>query len=77
MLSGEVTFVTDTGPDFWIAGDAAGFKAGDPNRSLLANRSDHEALVLEIGTRIPGDAAHYSDVACTPRREEALHLYAA
>ena len=62
VLSGEVTLVTDTGPEFLIAGDAAGFKAGDPNGHCLQNRSDHEALVLEIGTRIPGDAAHYSDV---------------
>ena len=62
VLSGEVTLVTDTGPEFLVAGDAAGFKAGDPNGHCLQNRSHHEALVLEIGTRIPGDAANYSDV---------------
>jgi uncharacterized cupin superfamily protein len=29
---------------------------------LPANRSNQEAFVLEIGTRIPGDGAHYSDI---------------
>jgi uncharacterized cupin superfamily protein len=62
VLSGEVTLVTDTGPEVLRAGDAAGFKAGDPNGHCLQNRSEDDALVLEIGTRIPEDAAHYSDV---------------
>jgi uncharacterized cupin superfamily protein len=62
VLSGEVTLVTDAGPEVLRAGDAAGFKAGDPDGHCLQNRSGGDALVLEIGTRIPGDAAHYSDV---------------
>jgi uncharacterized cupin superfamily protein len=62
VLSGEVTLVTDAGPEVLRAGDAAGFNAGDPDGHCLQNRSDGEALVLEIGTRAPGDAGHYSDI---------------
>ena len=41
---------------------ASSLKAECRTPCCLQTRSDHEALVLEIGTRIPGDAAHYSDV---------------
>lgn len=62
VLSGEVTLVTDAGPEILRAGDAAGFKAGDPNGHSLRNLSTMDATVLEIGTRVPGDVAHYSDI---------------
>ncbi|HYZ63949.1 MAG TPA: cupin domain-containing protein [Acetobacteraceae bacterium] len=62
VLSGEVTLVTDSGPELLRAGDAAGFKAGEPDGHCLQNRSDADALILEIGTRLPDDAAHYSDI---------------
>ncbi len=35
VLSGEVTLVTDQGLETLRAGDAAGFKAGDPNGHCL------------------------------------------
>ena len=62
VLSGEVTLLTDEGPELLKAGDAAGFKAGDPNGHCLQNTSSADATVLEIGTRVSSDAAHYSDV---------------
>jgi uncharacterized cupin superfamily protein len=62
VLSGEVTLVTDAGSELLRAGDAAGFKAGDPDGHHLHNPTDQEALVLEIGSRVPDDAAHYADV---------------
>ena len=62
VLSGEVTLVTDAGEEVLRAGDAAGFKANDPNGHHLQNRSAHEARVLEIGTRVPDDAADYPDI---------------
>src|SRR5258708_2628747 len=62
VLSGEVTLVTDDGPETLRSGDAAGFKAGDPNGHCLQNRSPTEATVLEIGTRVSSDAGHYSDI---------------
>jgi uncharacterized cupin superfamily protein len=62
VLSGEVMLVTDAGAEVLKAGDAAGFKAGDPNGHCLQNRSTAEATVLEIGTRIAGDGAFYPDI---------------
>ena len=62
VLGGEVTLVTDEGAELLHAGDAAGFKANDPNGHCLQNRSDSDALVLEIGTRIAGDSASYNDI---------------
>lgn len=62
VLSGEVVLVTNDGEEVLRAGDAAGFVAGDADGHCLRNRSMADAVVLEIGTRVPGDAAHYSDI---------------
>jgi uncharacterized cupin superfamily protein len=62
VLSGEVVLVTDGGEEVLRPGDAAGFRAQDTNGHCLQNRSDRDAQVLEIGTRVPGDAAYYSDI---------------
>jgi uncharacterized cupin superfamily protein len=60
--SGEVVLVTDGGEEILRTGDAAGFPAGDTNGHCLQNRSDRDTQVLEIGTRLPDDAAYYSDI---------------
>jgi uncharacterized cupin superfamily protein len=67
VLSGEVILVTDDGDEVLKAGDCAGFKAGDKNGHCLQNRSGADASVLEIGSRIPGEAAYYPgiDLAAT------------
>jgi uncharacterized cupin superfamily protein len=62
VLAGEVTLVTNGGEEVLHAGDAAGFKAGDTNGHCLQNRSQTDARILEIGTRIPNDAAYYPDI---------------
>jgi uncharacterized cupin superfamily protein len=62
ILSGEVVLVTDAGEEVLRAGEAAGFKAGDRNGHHLQNRSDKEARIIEIGTRLPSDAGTFSDV---------------
>ena len=62
VLSGEVVLVSDDGEEVLRAGDAAGFKAGDTNGHCLQNRSDRDACILEIGTRVAGDAGYYSDI---------------
>jgi len=54
--------VTDGGEEVLRAADAAGFPAGDTNGHCLQNRSNADALVLEIGTRVPGETAYYSDI---------------
>src|SRR5262252_7006867 len=62
VVSGEVVLVTDGDEEVLRAGDAAGFPAGDTNGHCLQNRSSGDAGVLEIGTRVPGNAAYYSDI---------------
>lgn len=62
VLTGEVTLVTDAGAEILRPGDAAGFKANDPDGHCLRNLTDTDALVLEVGTRINGDGAVYSDI---------------
>ncbi len=62
VLEGEVVLVTDAGEEVLKAGDCAGFKAGEEDGHHLQNRSDREALVLEIGSRIEGDGASYPDI---------------
>ena len=62
VLSGEVTLVTDAGAETLHAGDAAGFKANDPDGHCLQNHSSADVMVLEIGSRADADAAHYSDI---------------
>jgi uncharacterized cupin superfamily protein len=63
VLSGEVTLVTDAGEEILRAGDCAGFKAGVADGHHLQNRSSADAIVLEVGSRRPGeDAADYPDI---------------
>ena len=53
VLAGEVTLVSEGGTEVLRAGDAAGFKAGDPDGHTLQNRSPADVLLLEVGTRAP------------------------
>lgn len=62
VVSGEVVLVTDAGETVLRAGDCAGFPHGVANGHHLQNRSDSEAVVLEVGTHDPRDAAEYPDI---------------
>lgn len=63
VLSGEVTLVDDAGAKTLVAGDCAAFPAGAPNGHHLQNRGDAEAVVIEVGTRLPDvDATDYPDI---------------
>jgi uncharacterized cupin superfamily protein len=62
VLSGEVVLVTDGGEEILGSGDAAGFAAGDTNGHCLQNRSNREARVLEVGSRVADDTGYYSDI---------------
>jgi uncharacterized cupin superfamily protein len=73
VLSGEVVLVTDGGEEVLRAADAAGFPAGDTNGHCLQNRSNADALVLEIGTRVPGETAYYSDIDMVARSDGYTH----
>ena len=62
IVEGEVVLIEDEGETVLRAGDAASFKAGVANGHQLLNRSPCEALVLEMGSRIPAERAYYPDI---------------
>jgi len=62
IVSGELVLVQDGGETILKPGDAAGFKAGDPDGHHLQNRSGEVASFLAIGTRAERDTCTYSDV---------------
>lgn len=62
VLEGEVVLVTDAGETVLKAGMAAGFPAGVADGHQLINKSDRDAVFLEIGDRDPDDTVDYPDV---------------
>jgi uncharacterized cupin superfamily protein len=60
VLEGEVVLVEETGETVLKPGDAAGWKAGSGVHHCLVNRSDRDAVVLEVGTRAPTERATYT-----------------
>jgi uncharacterized cupin superfamily protein len=63
VLEGELTLVTDAGEELLRAGDCAAFKAGERDGHHLINRSEREAVVLEVGTSDPvNDSCDYPDI---------------
>jgi uncharacterized cupin superfamily protein len=62
VLSGEIVLVSNAGEEILRAGDAAGFPANDLDGHCLQNRSDRDATVLEIGSRMTGSVAYYPDI---------------
>lgn len=76
VLEGEVALVTDAGEEILRAGECAGFPAARADGHHFQNRSEREALLLEIGTRAPDeDIVHYPDIDLfLPRgREDYTH----
>ena len=63
VLVGEVVLVTDAGEEVLRAGDCAGFKAGVLDGHHLQNRSQVDAVVLEVGSRkVAEDEGEYPDI---------------
>ncbi len=63
VLEGEVVLVTNSGEETLVAGDCAGFRAGDADGHHLQNRSKGMVVLLEIGTSAgDDDVTEYPDV---------------
>jgi len=62
VLEGEVVLVEDEGETVLKPGDAAGWKAGAQNGHCLVNRSQRDAVFLEVGSRQPVETAIYPDI---------------
>jgi uncharacterized cupin superfamily protein len=70
LLEGEVVLIEEENETVLKSGDAAGFKANVPNGHHLVNKSDRDAVYLEIGTRSKHERAEYSDVDMLVVRDE-------
>ena len=70
MLAGELVLIEDGGETIMRVGDCAGFKANVANGHHLVNRTQRDALYLEIGTRAKSERAHYPDVDLEFERDE-------
>jgi uncharacterized cupin superfamily protein len=70
LLAGEVVLCEDGGEVVMRPGDAAGFKAGVANGHCLINRSDRNAVYLEVGTRAARERAEYPDIDLRMERDE-------
>lgn len=62
MLEGEVVLCENGGETVLKPGDAAGWKAGVANGHCLINRTDRDAVFLEIGTRAASEKVDYPDI---------------
>ena len=60
VIAGEVVLAHDGGETVLRAGMCAGFAHGGTAHHLL-NRSDADAVYLDVGDRRPGDSAEYPD----------------
>ena len=70
VLEGEVVLHEDGGETVLKPGDAAAWKAGVQNGHCLINRSDRDAVFIEVGTRAASERAHYSDIDMMVVRDE-------
>jgi uncharacterized cupin superfamily protein len=75
VLEGEVVLVEDSGDTVLRPGDAAAWQAGVANGHCLVNRSDRDAVFLEVGTRAQAERAHYSDIDMMVTRDAAGFRY--
>jgi len=70
VLQGEVVLREDSGETVLKPGDAAAWKAGVPNGHCLINRSDRDAVFIEVGTRAASERAYYSEIDMMVVRDE-------
>jgi uncharacterized cupin superfamily protein len=64
--------VEDEGETILRPGDCAAFPAGAPNGHHIQNRSDREAVLLEIGSRDSQDGCDYPDIDMIIRPGEEI-----
>jgi uncharacterized cupin superfamily protein len=62
VLEGEVVLIEDAGETLLRAGDCAAFPKGTGDGHHMINRSERDAVYLEIGSRHPDDLTTCSDV---------------
>jgi uncharacterized cupin superfamily protein len=70
VLEGEVVLREDGSETVLKPGEVAAWKAGVPNGHCLVNRSNRNAVFIEVGTRAASERAHYSDIDMMVVRDE-------
>ena len=75
ILEGEVILITDDGEEILRAGMCSGFPGGIDNGHHLINRSEEDAVFLEIGSRVAEDEGHYPDDDLHARKTENGHVF--
>jgi len=70
VLEGEVVLCEDDGETILKPGDAAAWKAGVANGHCLVNRSNRDAVFIEVGSRAARERAHYSDIDLKVERDD-------
>ena len=70
MLEGELVLHEDAGETVLKPGDAAGWRANGGIGHCLINRTDKDALYLEVGTRSKDERVHYPDVDFRMERDD-------
>jgi uncharacterized cupin superfamily protein len=76
VLEGGVVLVTDAGEESLRGGDCTGFKAGVKDGHHLQNRSQQDAVVLEIGSRkVAEDEGDYPDIDLRFQKNRAGYVH--
>jgi len=75
VLEGELVLVTDGGEQTLGPGMAAGFPAGAGDGHHLLNRTDADAVYIEVGDRTEGDEVDYPDIDMLVRYVDGERLY--
>ena len=70
VLEGELVLKENDGETVLKPGDAAGWRANGGIGHCLLNRTDRDALYLEVGTRSKAEHVHYPDVDFVMERDE-------
>jgi uncharacterized cupin superfamily protein len=75
VLEGEVVLKEDEGEIVLKPGDAAAWKAGVQNGHCIINKSERDAVLIEVGTRGPSERAHYSEIDMQAIRDGSTFRY--
>jgi uncharacterized cupin superfamily protein len=70
VLEGELVLCEDQGETVLKPGDAAGWKANARNGHCLINRSNRDAVYLEIGSRAVSEKVEYPDIDMRMERDQ-------
>ena len=75
LLEGELVLCEDDGETVLKPGDAAGWKANSGNGHCLINRTQRDAVFLEIGSRSQHERVVYPDIDMRVERDASGSRY--